>query len=43
VACWGGGGGGGGGARPGRVPSASSEMQDIGGAVTVEVCLCYVS
>ncbi len=27
----------------GRVPSASSEMQDIGGAVTVEVCLCYVS
>jgi hypothetical protein len=27
----------------GRVPSASSAMQDIGGAVTVEVCLCYVS
>lgn len=27
----------------GRVPSASSEMQDIGGAVTVEVCFCYVS
>ena len=27
----------------GRVPSASAEMQDIGGAVTVEVCLCHVS